>query len=69
MKLEILTKIKESIVLWYYVNFYQISWFIIGFMACEGIMYLAKDDGVMATISFAIAAINYWFAREEDLGE
>ena len=62
--MEFLTKVKDSFLAWYSENFYQAQWFIIGFMICDGFHHIAKDDTQWAMLAFALAGINYMFARQ-----
>jgi hypothetical protein len=46
---------------WYLTNATKITWFIIGAMIMSGAIYLAQGMYVNALISFAIAAVNWYF--------
>ena len=46
---------------WYLANSVKITWFIIGAMIMSGAIYLAQGQYVNALISFAIAAVNWYF--------
>lgn len=64
MKLVTLTKIKDRLLEWYSENFYQIEWFIIGFLVAAGFRHIKEGDEVMAMITFGLAGINYIFVRK-----
>ena len=57
-------KIKDRLLEWYSENFYQIEWFIIGYLVADGFNLIGKGEPVMAVFVFALAAINYIFVRQ-----
>jgi hypothetical protein len=59
---------KESIMLenvrrWYYRNYTEITWFLVGFLICAGLDDFAKGDYTGAVLSFGIAWVNYFFSK------
>ena len=61
--MNLMTKIKTNLLEWYTENFYQIEWFIIGFLVSDGFADIAKGNPKMALLAFALAGINYIFVR------
>lgn len=49
---------------WYLRNYTEITWFLIGFLIMAGLQDLGQGNYVGATISFALAYINYVFNKK-----
>ena len=50
----------NNILYWFQRNREPITWFIIGFMTAQGIEQLQRGDYTGASLSFAIAGLNYY---------
>jgi hypothetical protein len=48
---------------WYFTNYLEITWFVIGFMVAEGIADLGNHNYTGAAISFGLAALNYFLSK------
>jgi hypothetical protein len=53
----------EKLRQWYFNNYTEITWFLIGFLVADGIAALGNGRYVNALISFSIAGINYFISR------
>ena len=49
---------------WYIRHQDAITWFLIGFLTADGINNLAQGKVGMALISFGIALLNFFMAKE-----
>lgn len=54
----------EKFRMWYLRNYTEISWFLIGFLCMSGLTHFGKGEYVNAFISWAIAVVNYYFAKK-----
>lgn len=52
-------KIKD----WYYKNYTEITWFIVGFLTMDAIIQLGQNNIIGALISGGLAALNVFFAK------
>jgi hypothetical protein len=53
----------DNIRRWYFRNYTEITWFLIGFLVMAGLSDLSKGDYVGAVLSWGIAWVNYIFSR------
>ena len=53
----------DEIRYWFLRNAERITWFIIGFMICQGLDDLSRGNYSGAVISFGLAALNYILNR------
>lgn len=49
----------NSIKYWFYNHGDKLSWFIIGFMICQGLENLSRENYSVAAFSFGIAFLNF----------
>ena len=49
---------------WYFSNYSQITWFLIGFLVMAGLSDLSKGDLPGAILSFGLALVNYFFVKK-----
>jgi hypothetical protein len=48
---------------WYFRNYTEITWFLIGFLVAAGLYSLTQGHLADALFSFALAGVNYLFIR------
>lgn len=48
---------------WYLRNYTEITWFLIGFLIMAGCAQIGRGEYVDASISWLLAAVNYWFVK------
>jgi hypothetical protein len=54
----------DKFVAWYRYNYFEITWFLIGFLVMAGLADFGKGDWVGALMYWAIAAFNYFLRNK-----
>jgi hypothetical protein len=54
----------DNIMRWYYRNYTQITWFLIGWLAMLALTDFSKGDWAGVAFDFALIAINYFIWKK-----
>jgi len=54
----------DKFLAWWRENYFQITWFIVGWCCAHGLVSIERGDGISAMIDFGLAYLNYKLMKD-----